>query len=132
MLRWRRISASTQEPPMKPMNAMNAKVAGTAHRALADSALALLAGCVGVAMFLPPLAVGTAASLPRSVVAGLVVALALPLHWIFLAIGARRMGASVPGWVGLSVALFPVGGAAALILLGGLLDEPDGQPQVAR
>jgi hypothetical protein len=118
--------------PINAVNAINAKQAGTAQRALADSALALLAGCVGVAMFLPPLAVATAASQPRSIVAGLVIALALPLHWLFLAIGARRMGASVRGWVGLSVALFPVGGAAALILLGCLLNAPDARPQVAR
>jgi hypothetical protein len=119
---------------MKPRNATPAKatVQATAQRALADSALALLAGCVGVAMFLPPLSLATAASLPRGIAAGLVVALALPLHWFFLASGARRMGASVAGWVGLSVALFPVGGAAALILLGWQLDEPHARPQAAR
>ena len=90
---------------MNPSHALSANAsadARTAHRALADSALAWLVGCVGVAMFLPPLAAATAASLPRSVLAGLVVALALPLHWVLLGIGARRMGASVSGWVALS------------------------------
>lgn len=119
---------------MKPSHALTANAdahARTAHRALADSALAWLVGCVGVAMFLPPLAADTAASLPRSLLAGLVVALALPLHWVLLGIGARRMGASVPGWVALSVALFPVGGAAALILLARLLYAHEAQPQVA-
>lgn len=103
----------------------------TAQRALADSALALLAGCVGLAMFLPPLAQATLASWPRSVSAGLVVALALPLHWIWLGMGARRMGASAPAWVGLSVALFPVGSAAALILLAGLRHAPESRPSAA-
>jgi len=117
---------------MKPSHARSADAnARTCHRALADSALAWLVGCVGVAMFLPPLAAATAASLPRSLLAGLVIALALPLHWVLLGIGARRMGASVPGWVALSVALFPVGGAAALMLLSRLLYEDAARPQVA-
>ena len=44
------------------MNPLSAK---TAQRALADSALALLAACVAITMFLPPLAAATLASLPR-------------------------------------------------------------------
>lgn len=107
------------------MNPLSAK---TAQRALADSALALLAACAAVAMFLPPLAAATLASVPRSVVAGLTIALAMPLHWLFLGVAARRFGRSVAAWVGMAVLLFPVGGAAALILLAGLLHhtEPQG------
>jgi hypothetical protein len=52
-----------------------------------------------------------------------VIALALPLHWALLGIGARRMGQRVVPWVGLSVLLFPVGAAAALILLGWFAHE---------
>ena len=58
------------------------------------------------------------------VATGLAIALAMPLHWVFLGIAARRLGRSVAGWVGLSVLLFPVGSAAALILLAWGLTEP--------
>ncbi len=93
----------------------------SAQRALIDAALALLAALGGIAMFLPPWVHATAASVPRTVGTGLLIALALPLHWVFLGIAARRMQRSVVGWVGLSALLLPVGSAAALILLGWLL-----------
>lgn len=111
------------------MNPISAK---TALRALADSALALLAACGAIAMFLPPMVAATAASLPRAVAAGLAIALAMPLHWLYLGIAARRMGRSVTGWVGMAVLLFPVGGAAALILLAGLLRGPERQAATAQ
>jgi predicted ABC-type exoprotein transport system permease subunit len=101
----------------------------SARRALADSTLALIAACAAIAMFLPPMLTATVASVPRTVAVALVVALALPLHWILLGIAANRMGRSVGTWVGGAVLLFPVGGAAALILLSWLLDEePQGLP----
>ena len=83
-------------------------------------------------MFLPPWVQATTGSLLRTLVAGLVIALALPLHWVFLGIAARRMHRSVAGWVGLSLLLMPVGSAAALILLAWLLAEPEAQPVAAR
>ena len=100
----------------------------SAQRALFDSMLALLAACAGVAMFLPPMLQATVASVPRTVATGLVIALALPLHWVFLGIAARRLGRSVAGWVGLSVVLTPIGSAAALILRAWTLTEPEQQP----
>ena len=111
------------------MNPLSAK---TAQRALADSALALLAACAAIAMFLPPMAAATSASVPRSVAAGLTLALAMPLHWLFLGVAARRFGRSVATWVGMAVLLFPVGGAAALILLAGLLHQAEPQPAAMR
>jgi hypothetical protein len=117
---------SSGEPTMNPLSAK------TAQRALADSALALLAACAAVAMFLPPLAAATSASVPRSVAAGLTLALAMPLHWLFLGVAARRFGRSVAAWVGMAVLLFPVGGAAALILLAGLPHHVEPQPAAAR
>lgn len=88
-----------------------------ARRALADSALALVAACAAIGMFLPPMVYATVESVPRTVALGLVIALAVPLHWVLLGIAARRLGRSVLGWVAGAVLLFPVGGAAALILL---------------
>lgn len=111
------------------MNPLSAK---TAQRALADSALALLAACVAIAMFLPPLAEATLASAPRAVAAGLTLLLAVPLHWLFLGIAARRLGRPLAGWLGMAVLLFPVGGAAALILLAGLLHHAEPQAAGAR
>ena len=105
---------------------MNTK---SARRTLADSTLALIAACAGIAMFLPPMLSSTVASVPRTVAVALVIALALPLHWILLGIAAKRMGRSVGTWVGVAVLLFPGGGAAALILVNWLLDEePQGLP----
>lgn len=96
----------------------------SARRALTDSALALLLACAALAALLPPLAAGTAASPLRAWAAGLGVLLAMPLHWHWLAAGTRRLGLPVRGWLALSVLLFPVGGAAALILLLGLAGRP--------
>ena len=99
---------------------MTLSSARSAPRALFDSALALLAACLAFAMFLPPLAAATAVSHWREAAAGLVLVLALPLHWLSLASAARQLGASRVGCLGLAVLLCPVGGAAALILLAGL------------
>ena len=97
-----------------------------ASRALAAATAALLiaAGCV--ALFLPPLNQRLFASVLALVAVGCVLASALLLHWVFLGIAAQRMGRSVAGWVALSVLLFPVGSAAALIVLGWLGDEAAG------
>lgn len=101
----------------------------SARRALVDSTLALVAACAAIAMCLPPMVSSTLASGPRTVTVALVIVLAVPLHWILLGIAARRMGRSVATWVGGAVLLFPVGGAAALILLSwALAEEPRGLP----
>ena len=97
-----------------------------AQRALAASTAALLV-CVGCGLlFLPPMIERTLESVPRIVLTGLVLAVALLLHWVFLGIAARRMQRSVGGWVGLSIFLFPVGGMAALMLLAWFCGEAPG------
>lgn len=104
----------------------------SAPRLLADAALALLAACGALALFVPPFAAGTLDSWPRALLAGLAAALALPLHWLLLAAAARRLGLRVAGWLGLSVLLFPVGSAAALLLLAtGLASSPPAKPAPA-
>lgn len=102
-----------------------------ARRALTDSALCLAAACAALAMFLPPWVTDTVASVPRTVATALALALALLLHWVLLGLGAQRMGRPVLGWVALAVLLFPVGSAAALILLAWLLHEPEAHPSAA-
>ncbi len=96
-----------------------------AQRAIgaATAALVVAAGCI--AMFLPPMTAVTTASVPRTVFFGLVLAAALLLHWVYVAIAARRLGRSVAGWLALSVLLFPVGSAAALILLSWFREESE-------
>ena len=93
------------------------------QRALNASTVALLVAVACIAFFLPPLARSTLSSPLRITATGLVLACSLLLHWVYLGLGARRMARSAAGWVGLSVALFPVGSAAALILLHGFSDE---------
>ncbi len=94
-----------------------------AQRALTASTIALAVAVMGIVMFLPPLAESTLASVLRIVVTALVIAVAVPLHWVFVGIAARRMQRSVAGWTALSALLFPIGGAAALILLGWFSSE---------
>lgn len=110
---------------------MNPATAG-ARRALTDSAWALLVALLAIAMFLPPMVAETTASVLRTVLAGLAIAVALPMHWALLAIGTRRMGRPLAGWLALAVLLFPVGGMAALMLLLWLLHEQAAEPSPAR
>ncbi len=98
-----------------------------ASRALAAASVSLLIAVACVATFLPPLVSRTLDSPLRIVAVGLVLAASLLLHWVFLGIAAHRMGRSVVGWASLSVLLFPVGSAAALILLSWLGDEAGSQ-----
>ena len=93
------------------------------QRALTASTLALIAAAACIAMFVPPMVQSTLGSPLRTVAIGLMLAVALLLHWVYLGLGARRMGRSAAAWVGLSVVIFPVGSAAALILLHGFSDE---------
>ncbi len=92
-------------------------------RALTASTLALVVALACIALFLPPLVQSTLSTPLRTVATGVVLSGALVLHWVFLGIAARRMARSVAGWVALSVLLFPVGSAVALILLSWFGDE---------
>jgi hypothetical protein len=94
-----------------------------AVNALKSSVAALIVAIACVAMFLPPLQVRTVESPLSAVAVGIALATALLLHWVFLAIAARRLGRSVPGWLVLSVLLFPVGSVASLVLLGWFSQE---------
>jgi len=91
----------------------------SAQRAFAASAFALMLALVCLGQFLPPFAETTLGSTPRTVLTAGALGLAVLLHWVYLGIGARRAGQSVGFWVGgMGVMLFPLGGAAALVLLG--------------
>lgn len=98
------------------------------QRALAASAVSLLVAGAGLVMFLPPLGDTTADSPLRAVAFGLALAVGLLLHWVFLAVCARRAGRSVGGWLALSVLLCPVGSVAALVLLGWFTEEAEAHP----
>lgn len=98
---------------------MPARFEDPADRALTGSAAALLAALGCIALLLPPLAERTLAAPLRTALTMLALASAMVLHWWFLGRAARRLKQSVAAWVGLSVLLFPVGSAAALMLLGG-------------
>lgn len=94
-----------------------------AQRALNASALALVVAVAALLLFMPPFFERYLSAVALIVGDALVLSTALLLHWVFLAIGAHRMRRSVPAWVVLAVLLFPVGGAAALILLSWFSDE---------
>jgi hypothetical protein len=103
----------------------------TARRALTDATLALMVATGSAAAFVPPLLAETLRTPLRTGVTALLLALALVMHWVWLGQAARRMGRSVRGWLALAL-LFPLGGAAALLLLMGFLDEPSPQPIALR
>jgi hypothetical protein len=100
-------------------------VESPAHKALSAATAALVVALACIAMFLPPMLVRTIESVPRTVFVSLGLALACLLHWVFVGIAARRLGRSVAGWVALSVLLFPVGSAAALMLLAWFRSEAE-------
>ena len=91
--------------------------------ALTASAIALVVAIACIAAFMPPMLAQTMASIPRMALIGIAIAVAMPLHWVFLGLAARRMGRSSSRWVALAVLLFPIGGVIALVLLGWLGDE---------
>jgi uncharacterized membrane protein YGL010W len=95
----------------------------SAQKATAASALALVLACASLFAFLPPMAEATLQSVPRTVLLGLAIVSGMLLHWVFVGIAAHRLARSVAGWVALSVLLFPIGGIAALVLLGFFGDE---------
>jgi hypothetical protein len=101
-----------------PASQEAAMPASRAPHALIASALALAASVACFAAFLPPMLQQTLSSVMRTVAFGGVLVFALLLHWVYLGIGAHRLGRPVAGWVALSVLLFPIGSAAALGLLG--------------
>lgn len=102
---------------------MNAHHESPAQRALAASATALAVAVACLLAFMPSLFERFLATPLRIVVVALLLATALVLHWAFLGIGVRRLGRPLLGWLTLAVLLFPIGGAAALILLSWLSDE---------
>lgn len=110
---------------------MTPRLEAAAHRALAGAAAALLAALGCIALLLPPLAERTLAAPLRTALTVLALAGAMLLHWWLLGRAARRLQQSVVAWVGLSVLLFPVGSAAALLLLGGAGRARHGGPHAA-
>ncbi len=94
-----------------------------ADSALKSSAAALVVCVACAAMFLPPMVNHTVASVLRTVLTSLTLCAAMLLHWVFLGIAAKRLHRSVAGWLALAVLLFPVGSAAALVLLGWFREE---------
>ncbi len=99
-----------------------------AQRALTSSAVSLLVAGGSLALFLPPLGDQIGESPLRAVFFGITLGAGLLLHWVFLAIAARRLGRSVAGWLSLSVLLCPVGSIAALVLLAWFREEAEARP----
>jgi uncharacterized membrane protein len=94
-----------------------------AQRALAASTVALGVALACVLAFTPSLWARYLGTPLRLVGVSLVLVAAVILHWGFLALGVRRLGRPLRGWLALAVLLFPIGGAAALMLLMRMGDE---------
>jgi hypothetical protein len=100
----------------------------SAQRALGASTLALVVAVASIVPFLPPMVEHTVQSIPHTVLLGGAIGVGMFLHWVFLGIAAHRLERPVFGWVALAVLLFPIGGVAALILLGFFGDESSQRP----
>jgi hypothetical protein len=87
------------------------------QRALTAATVSLIAAVGCIALFLPPWVHNTVATPLRAAATGAALGCTLLLHWIFLGIAVQRLRRSVAGWVALSVLMFPIGSAMALILL---------------
>jgi hypothetical protein len=120
---WQHVDVFVEPVPMSPPTP--AQQAHRAQRALGASTLSLVVAVAAIFAFLPPMVEVTVASIPRVVLLGSAIIAGSGLHWVFLGIAARRLGRSVVGWVALALLLFPIGGIAALILLGFFGDEAD-------
>ena len=107
---------------------MNARQESLAQRALAASSAALAVAVACLLSFMPSVFERFLATPLRIVVVSLLLATALILHWAFLGIGVRRLGQSLAGWLTLAVLLFPIGGAAALLLLASSADAGEPSP----
>lgn len=101
------------------------------QRALTASTVSLVAALACVALFLPPLVQDTIATPLRAAATGAALGVSLLLHWIFLGLAVRRMQRSLAGWMGFAVLLFPIGSAAALMLLAGSDGEAGATPTPA-
>jgi hypothetical protein len=101
------------------------------QRALTASTVSLVAALACVALFLPPLVQDTIATPVRAAATGAALGVSLLLHWIFLGLAVRRMQRSLAAWLGFAVLLFPIGSAAALMLLSWFNDETGGTPAPA-
>ncbi len=107
------------------------KPTASERSALGASAAFLVLALACIAMFIPPMVTQTVSSPLRIAGTGIVLSAAMLLHWAFLGIAARRMQRSLLGWLALSVLLFPVGSAMALILLSWHSDDEARQRQPA-
>lgn len=99
----------------------------TDHRAssaLTAAALALMVGALCGALLLPPMAQALPAVPGAKAALLFTLAVAALAHWVLLARAASRLGRHAPGWLALSVLLFPIGSAASLVMLGWLQHEP--------
>jgi hypothetical protein len=96
--------------------------------ALTAATLALLVCVASGAALLPPLVDVMVSSTLQARSFGATLVLAMLLHWVFLGIAAQRQGRHAVGWVLLSVLLFPIGSAAALVLLGWQAAQPQPEP----
>lgn len=96
-----------------------------AQRALTLSTAALVVAVTCIAMFVPPFVQHTVASVLRTVALGLMLGAGVLAHWFYLVAAARHQGRPVAAPLAMSVLLFPIGSAAALMLLGARAEDPE-------
>jgi quinol-cytochrome oxidoreductase complex cytochrome b subunit len=97
-----------------------------ATNAVTSSTIALLAFAGSVLQFIPPWLDTTVESVPRCIFFGIVIAVSIVFHFVFLATAARRVGRSATLWVILGIVFFPIASIVGLIMFGW---SDSGQPQ---
>jgi hypothetical protein len=104
------------------MNYASAKPAASA------ASIALLALCLAVAAFMPPLQQRVLPSVPLTVAVGLAIAVALALHLFFVGLAAARLGRSPLAWALLALVTLPLGSIIGLILIEWYAHQQEQQP----
>lgn len=97
-----------------------------ATNAVTSSTIALLAFAGSVLQFIPPWQETTIASVVRCIFFGVVIGVSFVMHFVFLAIAARRVGRRPVIWVLLGIVFFPIASIVGLILFG---SSDGGEPQ---
>lgn len=103
-----------------------------AARAMTAAAAALVGFGVCLAMFLPPMVETTTASVGKTVLFAVALAVCVVAHLVFVGIAARRLHRRPWVWVLVSLVAFPVTSIVGMIVLGFLEDERHGAASEAR
>ena len=87
-----------------------------AKPAASAASVALMALCLCIGGFLPPLSETVLASLPLILALGIGIAASLALHLYFVGLAAAKLGRRPAAWVLLALVTLPIGSIVGLVI----------------